>query len=187
MRGRSEFYKFFLALNYALLFLTLHTFAQDSTASLKIVPSIEAGASISYSGVSSYAALCVKHKKSEYTIGPKISLSHLNASSTGPLGIIAGYKYHFLKNKKFEPFADLNYQVEFLKSSPSEGSKNIYNKIHELYFGYGVKLRLSPSLQFGNSIGLGGYYENFYDRILNKPRISKDLYTQLKVFINYDF
>lgn len=172
------------------LFITTASFSQlcESRGVLKswgVLSSID----YSYTGVSISLAPEFEKGKHAFYLGPKLAIKHSYHPQQGPFGGVAGYRYLFLSNqKRWNFFFNTDYQLTLQNSFKRTGEAgNKKNHIHQFNVSYGARFKLTDQLFLGNSIGVGRYYESYYN-YRSGERISFSGFDGLiRFFVKYRF
>ena len=116
---------------------------------------VEAGTSLSFTGLNVSLAANAEWGPHEFFAGPKWVASDTYLVGRGPWGIEAGYRWNGLRGKKMLAFASVNYQAAFLSTGDPERKV----RVQEGHLAYGFQWKLARHLRIGNAIGLGGVIE----------------------------
>lgn len=168
-----------------LLFMlsNVETKAQESTNLFSA--SAEHNTFFSFTGLNISMMFVGNYKNHSIGIGVNSSLQNSYFPYQRTNGIIADYKYYFLKAKNMKGFASINYNNK--NYSPLGRNVTKENKIHEYTYSNGFIARLYKGLWIGNSIGFGGYTERYYNASEQTYKTKSGFNYRLNAILKYDF
>lgn len=161
----------------AFLFFYIHLSAQETKP--VITWGVEAGPSISFSGINSYLAATAQLGNHELFIGPKWVLSDSYLISRGPWGLDIGYRWNMVRQKRRSAFVSVEYQSVYQNT----GSSNRKITVHETHLVYGFQWQLGERWKLGNSLGLGGVMEKSRDIISGEVNNLGGFSVLFKIFV----
>ncbi len=153
-------YKYFAHILFVFCFIIYLSCAQAQVKE-KIKFGTELNSHISYSGINTGIQMNLLHQNHSLGIGIKNTYQNSYFYYRNALGIIIDYKYFLITKENIKAFISINYNNVIYKSLRRHASKN--NIIHEYTYSNGYLIRLYKNCWVGNTIGLGGYTERFYD------------------------
>jgi hypothetical protein len=170
------------------IFQSVFANAADTTKVKQRSLSVTLFLDLTYTGY--HSAIGIEYQRSRHTVylGPKISLTNNYLLAKQPFGGILGYRYYFLKEeKRFKGFINLDYQLFIYKAFKGQQVKSTKeNFIHEINISYGAEFRLTERISLGNSIGIGKYFESYFN-YRSEKRFKYDGYNALvRLYFKYD-
>jgi hypothetical protein len=174
---------------FFILFSPLHIYAQEENKITANGLGISTATNYTFSGIGVILNLEWQNYDHIFYTGPKIPLSKTYLPFRSPFGWNIGYRHEYNKSqqKKMSFFFNIDYQLEMSKSfSAIQESKKI-NSIHEAFIGYGVQYKFCDRLYLANVLGVGGYYESYYNPDLNLRKNYGGYNNMFKFFVNYKF
>jgi hypothetical protein len=124
---------------------------------------VATGLHYSYSSLSLNTGGGIRLKQNLIETGIKIPIQQSFNNFNGPFGAYLGYTRIIETNKWFVPFINLQYEVIMNKKVYINDNSTSKNWLHEAYLSYGMSYKLFKNFSLKNGIGVGGYYERFYD------------------------
>ena len=152
-----------------LLFLLSSFFSVLSKASPcdSLKWSLQLGSNLSYNGTDLNLALGLTQQRHTIHIGPQVNVSDSYFPKRNIGGLVLGYRYAMSVRKRWTSFVHIESQWSFL------GTQAIpLDNALEMYAGYGVQYRLNPRFLVSNTLGVGGYLENYTNPIGEKESFS---------------
>jgi len=167
---------YFLILNYA--------FAQETKKKLPKL-GVETSTFISYSGINWGNQLNAYYKKHSFGLGFKIAFQSSYFPYKTSVGFMANYKYFLVEKEKIKSFVSVDYHM--VKYDVKNRNYSSSNTIHEYAVSNGFLIKLYNNLWFGNSIGVGGYTERYFDFSEAEKESKVGFNILLKGFLSYEF
>lgn len=146
---------------------------------------VESAPFISYSGINWGAQFNVFYQKHSLGIGTKISFQSSYFPYKSSLGAAVDYKYYIVESKKIKSFIGITYNNVRYKIKTRFGEN--YNMIHEFFISNGFQFNVFNKFWIGNSIGMGGYLERFYDFSEETHSYINGYNMKLKIILSYEF
>lgn len=146
---------------------------------------VESAPFVSYSGINWGAQFNVFYQKHSLGIGTKISFQSSYFPYNNSLGLMLDYKYFIIENEKVKSFIGINYSNVRYRVKTRFGENN--NMIHELFISNGYLFKVYNNFWIGNSIGMGGYLERFYDFSEETHSSLNGYNMKLKIILSYEF
>lgn len=151
----------------------------------KIKIGVELNSHVSYSGLNTGVQINLLHKNHSVGIGPKITYQSSYFPYQNAMGVIIDYKYFLITKDNLKAFVNLNYSNSVYRSLRRNATKN--NIIHEYIFSNGFLVKVYKGFWIGNSIGMGGYTEQYYDYSEDKYGYYLGYNVMFKGMITYEF
>jgi hypothetical protein len=151
----------------------------------KIKFGAELNSHMSYSGINTGIQMNLLYHRHSLGIGIKNTYQNSYFYYQNALGIIIDYKYFLITKENIKAFISINYNNVIYKSLRQDATKN--NIIHEYTFSNGYLIKLFKNCWIGNSIGIGGYTEQFYDYSETKYGSYIGYNVMFKGMISYEF
>lgn len=150
---------------------------------------ISAAINYSFSGISIFANGEFQKGPNIFYAGPKFPVSRTYLPLKGPWGINLGYRYEYNKSltKVVSFFFNLDYQLVHSRAFSQDYRVRKRNYVHEIFAGYGVQFQIARELYLANMMGLGAYYENYFNPDLDSRKSYLGYDNIIKFFINYRF
>lgn len=185
----------------SIIFLSIQTgFAQveqesDSTAKIRRQSKISTNRAfglissfdLTYTGYSTILAFEYEKKKHSFYAGPRFSITNSYLLKTMPAGLNFGYRYFFLSDlKRWKVYSSIDYLLysyKAFKEQNTSGKKR--NFIHEINLSYGVQFKISEKFYVSNSIGVGKYFESYYNYKSLSTSRNHGYDALLRLFIKY--
>lgn len=169
----------------AVYFLTFaHVIAQETENKLPKL-GVETATFLSYSGINWSAQLNTNYKKHSLGIGFKVAFQTSYFPYKTSVGLVANYKYFLVEKEKIKSFVSVDYHM--VKYNVKNRIYSSTNTIHEYTVSNGFLVKLYKKLWFGNSIGVGGYTERYFNfsELEKENKVGYNIL--LKGFLSYEF
>lgn len=175
-------------ISFLLLLISFVSFAQDAPKS-KLQVGLNLSANYSFSGIGFIGNLELIKDHHIFYVGPKFPTSRSYLPHKGPWGLNVGYRHEYNKNtsKRISFFFFADYQIMGSKAFSQTIESKRRNYVHEAFIGYGMQYRISDHFYIGNSLGIGGHMEVFYNVDLDWTQRYGGYNNLFRIFTNYRF
>jgi hypothetical protein len=151
----------------------------------KITFGIEAPTYMSYSGINLGIQANASYKKHTLALGIKTTFQSSYFPYQNSLGMMIDYRYYIVSSEKVKAFISAHYSNVRYKSLGRNTSET--NTIHEYTFNNGYMIKLFNKCWIGNSFGVGGYTEQFFDYSEQKKGTYVGYNFMAKTMLIYEF
>ncbi len=156
--------------------------AQDKE---KLKWGVETSPYISYSGINWGIQVNGFYKKHSLGIGVKTSFQSSYFPYKTSIGLVVDYKYFMLSKSNIKSFVSINYNnVVYDVKNRNYSNKNT---IHEYVVSNGFLIKIINKIWVGNSIGVGGYSERYFNFSEGKKENYIGYNLMLKGLLSYEF
>lgn len=146
---------------------------------------LETSPYISYSGINWGVQFNGFYKKHSLGIGTKIAFQSSYFPYQTSMGLMVDYKYFIMSNNIIKSYISINYtNLMYDVTNRYYSNKNI---IHEYVVSNGFLIKLTKKIWIGNSIGVGGYTERYFNFSEGKKENYIGYNLMLKGLISYEF
>lgn len=168
-----------------LCFLTFNPLLLQAQEKEKIKWGLETSPYISYSGINWGVQFNGFYKKHSLGIGTKIAFQSSYFPYQTSMGLMVDYKYFIMSNNIIKSYISINYtNLMYDVTNRYYSNKNI---IHEYVVSNGFLIKLTKKIWIGNSIGVGGYTERYFNFSEGKKENYIGYNLMLKGLISYEF
>ncbi|KJS05796.1 MAG: hypothetical protein VR77_07320 [Flavobacteriales bacterium BRH_c54] len=170
---------------FILYFLIIDEILLQAQEEDKIKWGIETSPYISYSGINFGLQVNGFYKKHSLGIGTKIAFQSSYFPYQTSIGLMVDYKYFIMNNNNIKSYISINYtNLMYDVTNRYYSNKNI---IHEYVVSNGFLIKLTKKIWIGNSIGVGGYTERYFNFSEGKKENYIGYNLMLKGLISYEF
>lgn len=146
---------------------------------------LETSPYISYSGINWGVQFNGFYKKHSLGIGMKTSFQSSYFPYKTSIGLVVDYKYFMVSNNNIKSYISINYtNLMYDVTNRYYSNKNI---IHEYVVSNGFLVKITKKIWIGNSIGVGGYTERYFNFSEGKKENYIGYNLMLKGLLSYEF
>tara|TARA_R110001592_G_scaffold88299_7_gene260048 strand:+ start:1853 stop:2386 length:534 start_codon:yes stop_codon:yes gene_type:complete len=173
------------AIIFVFYFLIFDVFLLQAQEKDKIKWGLETSPYISYSGINWAIQVNGFYKKHSLGIGVKTSFQSSYFPYKTSIGLVVGYKYFMVSKSNIKSFISINYNnAVYDVKNRNYSNKNI---IHEYVVSNGFLVKITKKIWIGNSIGVGGYTERYFNFSEGKKENYIGYNLMLKGLLSYEF
>lgn len=166
-------------------FLIFNSFLLQAQEKDKVKWGLETSPYISYSGINWGVQVNGFYKKHSLGIGVKTSFQSSYFPYKTSIGLVVDYKYFMLSKSNIKSFVSINYNnVVYDVKNRNYSNKNT---IHEYVVSNGFLIKIINKIWVGNSIGVGGYSERYFNFSEGKKENYIGYNLMLKGILSYEF
>lgn len=163
-------------------FLNSFLGAQDKE---KLKWGVETSPYISYSGINWGIQVNGFYKKHSLGIGVKTSFQSSYFPYKTSIGLVVDYKYFIVRKNNIKSYISINYtNLIYDVTNRYYSNKNV---IHEYVVSNGFLIKIMKRIWIGNSIGVGGYTERYFNFSEGKKENYIGYNLMLKGMLSYEF
>ena len=149
---------------------------------------INAGATYSFVGYSTYATFGLNWDRHQFYIGIRNVLSKSYLYYTGPIGGKLGWNYVISENKKSKSFINVDHQNSYNRAyNPRSIFKDKLNSVHEVFISNGLDYKIANRIRIGEKMGIGMYREILNNLSLGVKQKNFGFNLFIDLHVQYEF
>ncbi len=170
---------------FVFYFLIFDGFLLQAQEKDKVRWGIETSPYISYSGINWGVQMNGFYKNHSVGIGAKTAFQSSYFPYQTSIGLMVDYKYFIVRKNNIKSYISINYtNLIYDVTNRYYSNKNV---IHEYVVSNGFLIKIMKRIWIGNSIGVGGYTERYFNFSEGKKENYIGYNLMLKGMLSYEF